>query len=105
MTKAPSPGEPLSASPVDRYLTDCATQRSRRGQHPDGFKLGAVKQAGLVDDQGRSPAAFGCLAGQGVGGLSDQGRGMEGVFAAQRGHDVGVDPRTPTARLPRRTIV
>ena len=58
------------------------------GQHADGFQLGVVEQVRLVDDHDRGAAAFGVFGGQGVGGLRDEGGGVEAGDLPERGHDV-----------------
>src|SRR5262249_43220891 len=61
------------------------------GEHPDGLEAGVVEQVGFVDDQHGGASAFGGLQSEGVGGLGDEGCGVEAGLPAQGGDDGVVD--------------
>ena len=61
------------------------------GEHPDGFQLVVCEQVRFVDDQDGGAAAFGVFGGEGVGGLGDEGGGVEAGDAAEGGDDVVQD--------------
>jgi hypothetical protein len=71
------------------------------GEHPDGFHLGLVEQVCLVDDHDRGAAAFGVFGGEGVGGLGDEGGGVEAGACPSAETMWCSIPRTPTDGLGR----
>ena len=53
------------------------------GEHADRLELAGVELVGFIQDQDGGPAPFFCLGGQRVGGLGQQGAGVEpGCLAA-----------------------
>ena len=54
-----------------------------------------VEQVRFVDDQDGGAAAFGVFGGEGVGGLGDEGGGVEAGDPAEGGDDVVQDAADP----------
>src|SRR6478752_7375344 len=65
------------------------------GEHPDGFHLFVLEQVALVDDQDGCSSSLCLFPGEGVGGLGDEGGGVEAGHSAEGGDDVVQDSADP----------
>ena len=72
-----------------------------RGQHPDGFHLVVLEEVAFVDDQDGGSSPLCLFPGEGVGGLGDEGGGVEAGTPPRAATMWCRIPRTPTTGLAR----
>src|SRR5262249_971335 len=69
------------------------------GQHAQGLELVGGQQVGFVEDQDGDTASFGVFGGEGLGGLWEQGAGVEAGRVAQAGGDLLVEASGADVRV------